>query len=108
MIGPENSPYEDGIFFLDIKIPEDYPFQPPKVTFVTKIYHPNINSNGIICIDILKKNWSPILTIPKVLLSICSMLTDPNPDDPLMPEIAKQYKENRDKFRKIAREWTKK
>eukprot|EP00124_Ichthyophonus_hoferi_P002530 Ihof_evm2s176 gene=Ihof_evmTU2s176 len=77
--GPEGTPYEDGIFFLDIAFPKDYPFKPPKITFKTKIYHCNINSNGGICLDILKDNWSPALTIAKVLLSISSLLTDPNP-----------------------------
>jgi ubiquitin-conjugating enzyme E2 E len=74
-----DSPYKDGVFFLDIQFPTDYPFKPPKVTFRTRIYHCNVNSSGQICLDILKEQWSPALTISKVLLSICSLLTDANP-----------------------------
>lgn len=99
------SPYQAGVFFLDIHFPADYPFKPPKVlirrdlvmlvrynvcytyptydklqvTFRTRIYHCNINSSGQICLDILKDQWSPALTVSKVLLSVCSLLTDPNP-----------------------------
>ena len=108
IMGPSDSPYQGGIFSLDIRFPTDYPFKPPKCIFTTKIYHPNINSNGSICLDILKDQWSPALTIGKVLLSISSLLTDPNPDDPLVPEIANIYKNNRAQYDYNAREWTKK
>ncbi|KAL7763580.1 hypothetical protein ACKLNR_006938 [Fusarium oxysporum f. sp. zingiberi] len=106
IMGPSDSPYSGGVFFLAIHFPTDYPFKPPKVNFTTRIYHPNINSNGSICLDILRDQWSPALTISKVLLSICSMLTDPNPDDPLVPEIAHVYKTDRPRYEATAREWT--
>jgi len=108
IMGPSDSPYSGGVFFLAIHFPTDYPFKPPKVNFTTRIYHPNINSNGSICLDILRDQWSPALTISKVLLSICSMLTDPNPDDPLVPEIAHVYKTDRARYEATAREWTRK
>ena len=79
IIGPTETPYEGGMFNLKILFPPDYPFKPPKITFETRIYHPNINSTGGICLDILKDQWSPALTISKVLLSLSSLLTDPNP-----------------------------
>jgi len=108
IMGPPESAYQGGVFFLTIHFPTDYPFKPPKVAFTTRIYHPNINSNGSICLDILRSQWSPALTISKVLLSICSLLCDPNPDDPLVPEIARIFKTDRDKYTELAREWTRK
>ncbi len=108
IMGPEDSPYAGGVFFLKIHFPNNYPFKPPIISFTTKIYHCNINSSGGICLDILKEQWSPALTVPKVLISICSLLTDCNPDDPLVPEIAKLYKTNRNKHDNIAQQWTEK
>ena len=106
IIGPEDSPYHGGVFTLNIVFSNDYPFKPPKCFFVTKIYHPNISSQGGICLDVLKDNWSPALTVSKLLLSICSLLTDPNPDDPLVPSIARLYKEDKEEYNKKAKEFT--
>ena len=95
IIGPEDTPYHNGIFNLNIIFPNEYPFKPPTIYFITPIYHCNINDQGAICLDILKYNWSPALSIGKVLISICSLLAEPNPNDPLVPHIAKLYKTNR-------------
>jgi ubiquitin-conjugating enzyme E2 D/E len=106
LFGPKDSPYEGGVFELGLVFPTDYPFKPPKVYFKTKVFHPNINAQGAICLDILKDQWSPALSIVKVLLSISSLLTDANPRDPLVPDIARLYVENRAEFDRTAREWT--
>ncbi|XP_052877251.1 ubiquitin-conjugating enzyme E2 10-like isoform X1 [Gossypium arboreum] len=106
IIGPNDSPYAGGVFLVTIHFPPDYPFKPPKIAFRAKVFHPNINTNGNICLDILKEQWSPALTISKVLLSICSLLTDPNPDDPLVPEIARMCKADKFKYESTARSWT--
>ncbi|XP_057994027.1 ubiquitin-conjugating enzyme E2-17 kDa-like isoform X3 [Hevea brasiliensis] len=100
--GSADSPYAGGVFVVSIHFPPDYQFKPPKASFKTKVYHPNINSKGSICLDILKEQWSPALTISKVLLSICLLLTDSNPDDPLVPEVAHVYKTDRYKYETTA------
>jgi ubiquitin-conjugating enzyme E2 D len=106
LMGPIDSPYAGGLFTLQIDIPKNYPFKPPKFRFLTPILHPNINSNGNICLDTLNTNWSPVLTISKTILSISSLLCDPNPDDPLDKAVAEIYKKDRDKFNKLARNHT--
>ena len=115
-----------GEFKLELFLPDDYPMCPPRIRFLTRIYHPNIDRLGRICLDVLKNNWSPALQIRTILLSIQALLGAPNPEDPLNEVVAKQWKvctecffwtvkreeganfsqENQPEAIRTAREWT--
>ena len=105
--GPEESPYEGGVFKLRIEFPKDYPYKPPKVEFVTKVYHPNVKRDtGYICLDLLKDQWNPQTTLMQIFEAIRNLLTLPNVDHHVENDIAKQYTEDRDTYEKTAKEWT--
>ncbi|XP_035014494.1 ubiquitin-conjugating enzyme E2 T [Hippoglossus stenolepis] len=111
IVGGTETPYEGGLFSLEIKVPDRYPFEPPKIRFLTPIYHPNIDNSGRICHDALKLPpkgaWRPSLNISTVLSSIQLLMAEPNPDDPLMADISSEFKYNKQLFMETARKWTK-
>ena len=99
--GPEQSPYENGIYDLEVKIPSDYPISPPNIKFITQMFHPNVYPDGKICVDILRKDqWSPSLKISTALLSIRSLFTDPDPTSSANPKAGRLYVSDREKFNK--------
>lgn len=110
IVGGTETPYEGGLFSLEIKVPERYPFEPPKIRFLTPIYHPNIDTSGRICHDALKLPpkgaWKPSLNISTVLTSIQLLMAEPNPDDPLMADISSEFKYNKQLFTEKAKKWT--
>eukprot|EP00581_Thalassiosira_minuscula_P017772 CAMPEP_0183722768 /NCGR_PEP_ID=MMETSP0737-20130205/14633_1 /TAXON_ID=385413 /ORGANISM="Thalassiosira miniscula, Strain CCMP1093" /LENGTH=217 /DNA_ID=CAMNT_0025953003 /DNA_START=1 /DNA_END=654 /DNA_ORIENTATION=+ len=108
--GPEGSPFESGIFLVTVNITGRYPFEPPRCRFLTPLYHPNIDSGGRICLDTLKSppagSWSPAVSLPSLLLSIRSLMAEPNPDDGLVPDISELYKRNPSEWQREARRRT--
>ena len=94
IVGPEGTIWENGIFKLDLQFNEDYPKAPPSAKFNPPIYHPNVYKDGRLCLDILTpKEWSPSNTMLSILLSIQSLLNDPNPDSPANHDATRQYKD---------------
>ncbi|KDR11908.1 ubiquitin-conjugating enzyme E2 T-like isoform X3 [Zootermopsis nevadensis] len=110
IVGIKDTPYESGVFKIEIQIPEKYPFEPPCARFITPVYHPNIDVAGRICLDLLrlppKGTWRPVITLSGLLTSLQMLLTQPNPDDPLMTEIADEYRFNRPEYIRKAKECT--
>ena len=106
--GPPKTPYEGGKFVLDMILPENYPMKPPVVTFRTRIYHCNVNSDGKFSLNILGNQWSPAITVQKVLLPILLLMYDCDSQYPLEPEIATQYINNSEEHDRICKDWTKK
>ncbi|KAI0583009.1 Ubiquitin-conjugating enzyme E2-24 kDa [Pyrenophora tritici-repentis] len=105
-LGPPDTPYEGATYFVDIKIPSEYPFRPPIMKFETKIWHPNVSSQtGAICLDTLSSQWSPVLTIKSALISLQSLLSTPEPKDPQDAEVAGMLIRNPAEFEHKAREW---
>ena len=104
--GPIDTCYQGGIFDVDIIIPNDYPFKPPKMKFDTKIWHPNISSvTGAICLDILKNEWTPALTIRTAQISLQALMCEPVPNDPQDAVVAKQYMSDIKLFNQTAKHW---
>lgn len=106
--GPPDTVYADGIYYVHLELPRCYPMRPPLVRFLTRILHPNVSRHGNVGMDCLRHNWSLALTIPKILVSVQSLLTDPHCYISMEPVVAKMYTEDRDLFDMLARDWTRK
>lgn len=105
--GPPDTPYEGGHFDVQLFLPESYPLSPPKIQFMTKIYHPNIDLHGRVCLNILKDDWSAVMNVRTVAISIMALLSSPNPDDGLDPSIASHFRNDPEGARAKARDWVK-
>jgi ubiquitin-conjugating enzyme E2 L3 len=106
---PEKEPYNKGAFRIQIDFPAEYPFRPPKITFQTKIYHPNVDEKGQVCLPIIApENWKPATKTDQVVSALLQLINEPEPDHPLRAELAEEYQKERKKFMKNAEDFTKK
>lgn len=105
LIGPENTPYQGGLYIIEIEFPIEYPFKSPKIKFKTRIYHCNINYNGKICLNILNNNWCPTISIRFIIETIIDLIKNPDLNNPLVPEIANLMETDYEKYEETAREW---
>jgi len=106
---PEKEPYNKGAFKISIEFPAEYPFKPPKITFNTKIYHPNIDEKGQVCLPIISpENWKPATKTDQVIASLLSLVQDPEPDHPLRADLAEEFTKDKRKFMKNAEDFVKK
>lgn len=109
LLVPENPPYNKGAFLIDIIFPAEYPFKPPKVSFRTKIYHPNVDEKGQVCLPIVAaENWKPATKTDQVIQALVNLVNDPEPEHPLRAALAEEYTRDKKKFLKNAEEFTKK
>jgi ubiquitin-conjugating enzyme E2 A len=100
VIGPDESPWEGGIYKARLQFPDQYPDKPPRVRFLSDMFHPNIYPDGSLCLDIIQDKWKPIYTVSSILSSIQSLLCDPNTDSPANPEAAKLYQTSKKDYNK--------
>ena len=107
MLGPQDTPYANGLFILTADFPIDYPDKGPEVKFKNKMYHLNVNNSGHVCISTLS-NWVKGTTMSEVLSLIFALFYKQNPDSAYNSQWAKLFKENIEQFNKNAREWTQK
>jgi len=109
LIVPDVAPYNKGAFKIRIEFPVEYPFKPPKITFTTKIYHPNVDEKGQVCLPIIATdNWKPATKTDQVIQALVSLINEPEPEHPLRAELAQEFQQDRKKFTKNAEEFTKK
>ncbi|KAK9701258.1 ubiquitin conjugating enzyme Ubc7/UbcP3 [Basidiobolus ranarum] len=119
--GPEETPYEGGIFSAILTFPKDYPLSPPTMKFTCDMFHPNVYSNGVVCISILhapgddpnmyessSERWSPVQSVEKILLSVVSMLAEPNDESGANIEACKIWRADRNEFNHIVKELVRK
>lgn len=103
VISPDDGIYKGGTFVFDVKIPDTYPHDPPKILCETTIFHPNIDMEGHVCLNILREDWKPVLTMSSVIMGMQFLMLEPNADDPLNKEAAAMLASDKDNFKRTVR-----